>query len=90
MGEASVVTMRAIRGAQRSPRQRGFVDAKTVPYDLSCNLAQHMPILNKSVEKIMCDAIISEMVRHQAPSELYKGFDLPALKTTSVQARLGA
>ena len=84
MGEVSVVTMQAIKGAKRSSGQRGFADTKTVPYDLSYDPTQHMPIRNKSVEKIMCDAIISEMVRHQAPSELYKRFDLPALKTPSV------
>jgi hypothetical protein len=84
MGEESVVTMQAIKGAKRSLGQRGFADTKTVPYDLSYDPAQHMPIRNKSVEKIMCDAIISEMVRHEAPSELYKRFDLPALKTPSV------
>ena len=84
MEEAFVVTMQAIKGAKRSPRQRGFADTKTVPYDLSSDPAQQMPIRNKSVEKIMCDTIISEMALHQAPSELYKRFDLPALKTPSV------
>ena len=85
MGEASVVTMQAIKGAKRLPRQRRFSDTKTVPYDLSYDPTQHVPIRNKSVKKkLMCDAIISEMVRHQAPSELYKRFDLPALKTPSV------
>ena len=84
MGEASVVTMQAIKSAKHLPRQRRFADTKTVPYDLSSDPAQHMPIRNKSVEKTMCVAIISEMARQQALSELYKRFDLPALKTPSV------
>jgi hypothetical protein len=62
--------------AKRSPTQGGFADTRTVLYDLVVDPHQMQPLDAPGIEARMCEAIVAEMRRHDAPPELYARFHL--------------
>jgi len=68
----------ALTDAKRSPRQGGFFDTNTRLFDLSEDPNQDSPMRDKTIEARLCDLIIMEMARHDAPREIYERWDLKA------------
>lgn len=73
---APVLKIPALTDAKRSPTQGGFSETRTVLYDLESDPQQMKPFRDAELETIFCAAIVAEMNRHNAPSELYGRFDL--------------
>jgi arylsulfatase A-like enzyme len=73
---APLLKIPALPDAKRSPTQGGFADTRTVLYDLVVDPHQMQPLDAPGIEARMCEAIVAEMRRHDAPPELYARFHL--------------
>ena len=71
-----VLKIPALPDARRSPRQGGFSDCATQLYDLHSDPDQLHPVSEPLVEMELCNAIVAEMKKHDAPEELYRRWEL--------------
>jgi len=72
-----VLKIPALDDAKRPPMQGGgFADTNTRFYDLSIDPRQEVPQYNRSIEKYFNKLITDELIRHEAPQEIYSIYGL--------------
>lgn len=74
---APVLKVPALSDANRPPMQGGgFADVRTRLYDLSTDPKQEKPFRDNKIEAGMNASIVKELMRHEAPAEIYDRFGL--------------
>lgn len=72
-----VLRIPALKGAKRPPMQGGgFDDTVTVLFDLAADPGQTSPARDSEAEARLTAELRAEMIRHEAPPELYARFAL--------------
>jgi arylsulfatase A-like enzyme len=78
-GGMPLLRVPALDTARRPPMQGGaLADARNVLYEVATDPAQHRPVPDTETEQRLLRAMVRIMEAHEAPSELYQRFDLPA------------